>query len=364
MSRSAWALTLLATLCLVARAGAATSRPPEAPLVGVDAPPPPPPPEYLRHEEAGVRIAYHPATRERVRRLMHQAPRIRRELAVAVGREVLGRLELRVALDPSDLARLVPEPIRRASGEGSRAAVPEGLIALSEHALVVLAGGAHVGGDLETAVRRGMAYLAIDEVTARAAPRWLSIGFAVDFAAGDELGRARALWWAALSGALAPIAELDDRLETASVGSLAAAQAADAVRFLRGRGEGVPFARLLEALGAGESFEHATRSVYDAGLLDLERAWRGEVARRRGFVPTLLGGLAVGLGTALCALGWQRLRRRRSAESAAPAGERRKATRRSQGQRGQRSRTAKALPLPPDAGLPRISHKGRWHTLH
>ena len=94
------ALVLLATALALAgpRASAATHRPYDAPSAqGSRSVVPPLPTGYLEHQEAGVTFAYHPSAHERVRASIATVMRTRAAMTEELGREVLPKLEIRVA---------------------------------------------------------------------------------------------------------------------------------------------------------------------------------------------------------------------------------------------------------------------------
>jgi hypothetical protein len=101
------------------------------------------------------------------------------------------------------------------------------------------------------------------------------------------------------------------------------------------------------------------------------RAGRDAGARRRGFLPVLVGSLLL-LGLIVAgALGVQRLRVRRPA--APPAPHRRLRAAPETRHRPARASTAQLVATlgarhrgetDGDAGIPKVEHNGQWHTLH
>ncbi|MEZ4444277.1 MAG: hypothetical protein R3B72_34710 [Polyangiaceae bacterium] len=357
-------LALLVALVAPVVAASPDARPAEAPLVAQPPDVPTLPPEYLLHDEAGIRFAYHPSARERVRMLIEDAGPVRAELSERLGRAVLANVEVRMARGSSDFERIVPG----GSEQG------QSMLAFGQLRLLVMSLRAtpSAGRDVRAAFRRGMAYLALDEVVGlHAAPRWFRLGFALDFSGVDSLARARALWWASMERRLIPLVDLDWHL-AGGVGSdsLAAAEAADFVDFLSSADFAEDaFPRLLETteqiareqpdLGTA-ALEAGLARVYQGDAASLEGAWREDFAKHRAFLPVLLGGTALWVAIALAVQLRRRLRRSRPEPRPAPPEKPRR-----------RRRSRRSLrPLPPprvdhgEVDVPKVSHDGRWHTLH
>ncbi len=337
-------------------------RPYEAPLLGADSEIPPLPPEYLAEEVSGIRFAYHPSARDRTRALIEAAVGVRSELVAQLGSVVLESMDVRIAVGSADFSRIVPTRSPRGSG----------VVAFTEQSLLVIglhASGPSSSGDARLAFRRGMALLALDEVTgAQALPRWFRIGHALHFSGEGGMARARSLWWASMQQRLVPLVDLDWYLfDRASYQSVAAAEATDFLRFLLEGDRAHSMSRLCEEVRAGHSFEQALRTAYQNDASGLEQAWREDIARHRAFLPILLGStglwVLVALGLALRRR-WQR-KASQSIEVAeiTPAREsKRLALRLDQRKRKRGARPP--TPEPPTPEVPKVSHNGRWHTLH
>lgn len=329
-------------------------RPAEAPLFGRIPELPPLPPEYLTREVEGMILSYHPLARERVRWLAEAAPELRRRLSEELGHPVLGEMVIRVAVGPSDVARILP------------AGAPEGqeTVALVEASTLILALPSASVDDAQVmaAFRRGMAHLALDEAGGTGGlPLWLRTGYALRIAAHGEPERSRALWWASVQERVIPLIDLDFYLEDGGFDSVAAAESVDFVRFLAEGDRAEAFAHLIRRRRAGESFEAAVAQAYQSDLAGLERAWRLELARHRTFIPVLLG--SFGLWALLATAALIAKRRRRPAEpeavqeDAPPPRRRRRTDRRPRIPVG-------AIESAETEAVPKVSHDGRWHTLH
>jgi hypothetical protein len=378
MSRApprALALALLALACVAAPrasagalrvydAGPSSAGPSDAPAPRAIVPPAPP--QYLTENLGWLKLVYHPSTRDRVRPLIGRAAGIRAELGALLGREaLLTPVEVRIAAAPAELDRLAPRPI-----EGATTAA-----AFGELRLAVISAASRLAldpPDLDSAFRHQLAHLALDEASGGAAlPRWLHEGFAVHAAGERSALRAQTLCLASLRGRLVPLSELDALLEQESPeATIAGAQAADFARFLLQPDRQARFGDFIERARSGEPSAEALARSYGSGLAELELAWRGNMARRYGFVPVLAGTLVV-LGLFIGgALAVRRMRTRR----AHPLSPRRKLRPdpppRPRPPRPTTSPIVAARGARPrgdadsDPDVPKVEHDGRWYTLH
>lgn len=288
--RAAIAALLCAALLCVGRSAARADdlRPPDAPRAGSKiAEPPPLPAEYCDVDEDGIRFAYHPSTRERLRPLFDRVGAIRSALAAATGADVLRRVEVRVAAVREVMGQLAPGPVPPAAAS----------VAFFEQRMVVMSVVSPSSSsplDVESALEHALAHIALDEATGGAAlPAWFHEGFAIH-AEGGDASRTRALVDAAVSGRMPTLDELS-RADLAS--ELDRAHAGDFVRFLEGGAAASKEAALpvlLRLSKEREPFDGAL--VFAAGAPDrptLEARWRADRARRYAFVPVLLGMLGV-----------------------------------------------------------------------
>jgi Peptidase MA superfamily len=364
------ALFAIVVLALPRPASAREQRPWDAPALDPDHRSAPPlPPEYVKEDEQGIRIAYQPSTRDRVRSLHAGAVAIRAELSAALGREVLATVEIRVAASPSEMARLAPT--EQLSGYATA-------VAFGELRLVVMSALSPLSLDtpnLEGWLRHALAHVALDEVLDhKPIPRWLHEGFAAHFSGEDGAARAEALCLAALGKGLLGLPEIDAQFPAeAPQGSLAFAEAADFARFLASTPRRERFTDLLGRVRAGEDFRPALAGAYGADPEQVELGWRREMARRYSFVPVLAGATLLWAVVALVVTGRRIRAQRRRARALArrDAGDRQTritlAAVRTPA-RGPRGRVLDdepmGEPLPPDPEVPKVEHGGRWYTLH
>ncbi len=360
-----WAVPLLTLLALLTCAGGSGAgphtRPYIAPLVGDDARIPPLPPEYRTEDIAGIRFAYHPSARDRVRALLDDAEEVRSELSELCAEAVLGSVEVRVAYGSADLERVLPAEAPRASD----------VVALSEAGLIVLSLQAtpSTAGDVRASFRRAMALLALDEVAGREGmPRWFRIGFARHFARADVLARTRTLWWASMRQKLLPLVDLDHHIgERAVPGTVAEAQAADFVRYLLEPPLRASFPSLLASVRAGDDFEAALEATYQMDRLSLENAWREDIAKHKAFLPVLAAATGSWLLIAL-AVRWRRRSRPQplddEPEPDAPKKKKKKVKVVAIAQHAKRREMERGSAQLPEPEVPKVSHNGRWHTLH
>lgn len=350
------AVALLAAALLAPGSARAWPRPHDAPAVDAARPVPEVTPEYASVEEAGIRLVYHPQARDRAHTLLVRALALRTELTQVLGRDVLPAVEIRVAAAPAQLSGLSPAEIT-----GSAAA-------FRHHHLVVMSLEAALGGEppnLEERLRHELAHLGLDEaVGGHDLPRWFHEGFAADFSGEDGAARAEALTVAALQERLLGLREVDARFPEGAPGpSLALAQAADFVRFLRTRPDHARFTLLIEHLRAGVPLDRALPSSLGADLDTIELSWRKDLARRYSFVPVFAGAtllwVVVAAGISL------RRRRQAAAERESPleAAER-LSLHDLPGPLLPEDPTDLAQAMPPDPEVPKVEHGGRWYTLH
>jgi hypothetical protein len=376
------ALVLLATALALAgpRASAATHRPYDAPSAqGSRSVVPPLPTGYLEHHEAGVTFAYHPSAHERVRASIATVMRTRAAMTEELGREVLPKLEIRVAAVPEEMRSLGPT-------EDVPSYAPA--VVFSKERLVVTSLGSPRSlepTDLATTLRHALAHAALDEAADhKPVPLWLHEGYAVHVAGDAAAMRAEALVVATLKKRLIPLAALESSFPPdAPETSLAYAEAADLVRFLTDKPRRASFAAAVERVRAGEPFERALAAAYDADLATIEQSWRKDLGRRHGFLPVFLVGASVWALAALVIFLRRAAERRKLspaepprkparvlvAEAAPPAEPSRIETRERApasvpSLRVSMEREGRGKPMVPETDVPKVEHDGDWHTLH
>jgi hypothetical protein len=334
-------------------------------------------PASFNTRDAGwIHFAYPPSTRERVEPLIRDADKIRAELAVRLGQQVLRKVHVRIARTPGEMTTLAPEGApypKYAAG-----------VAYSEIGLILLTlTPVHPNAldDVGEVFRHELAHVALGDAVgdSRRVPYWFNEGLAVHLSGESSLLRLRTLWAATLSGRLIPLERLDANFPADAIAAdLAYAESADVVRFLLRQQERERFPRLIERVHDGESFQAALRDAYGLDFVSLEYEWREEIARKYSFWPVLFSGTIVWLGVlALFVIAWQKRRRKskRTLEQWA-----KEEARVEQGAAaamaprvhivlpGQQAAEAPELPAianaPIEAEVPKVEHEGQWHTLH
>jgi hypothetical protein len=415
--RVAAAFLALALLTLSIGASGRELRPYDAPRIDAEhITVPPLPLEYHTDEEAGIVLSYQPSTGERVRPLAAHIAAIRAELSTSLGREVLSRVEIRVAASPSEMARLAPmEQIPSYATA----------VAFSQARLLVMSASSPVSldpPDLGTWLGHELAHLALDEALGgQPVPRWFHEGYAVHFSGEDAALRAEMLAVAALQRRILDLRDLE-RLFPAEPPqrSIAYAEAADFARFLAAPPNRERFIDMLTKIRSGEacqsglscqgSFEAAVAAAYGESFDQVELHFRKAMARRYSFVPvlsvaTLLWVLVFaaviirrrrsrrallvpsrirGVETSRRAAIPGQLGRRSSVSDGAPRGRSTAASLSATGSvhvesgtgaptvGARRARTGRGAAyepvaddsVPPDPEVPKVEHDGRWYTLH
>jgi hypothetical protein len=291
---------------------------------------------------------------------MTQSDEIRSALSVALGEPVLSSVDVRVAVGTSDFERVVPPGTPRGSGP----------VAISQARLLVigLPSGPLSTSKVSESFRRGLAHLALDEVAGyNHLPRWIRVGFALHFSTGATLARSRALFWASLERRMLPLTDLDHHLKDRSDhDSVAAAQAADFVRYLIEEDESGEAWPLLVHAAQDEALPAAVRTAYQRSAGSLEQEWREDVAKHKAFMPILGAGTALWVLLAAAVQLRQRLRSRK--EEGEERGKKKKKKRGRPKPKMVRHGKSKRRRAPstqiPEPEVPKVSHNGRWHTLH
>jgi uncharacterized protein (TIGR03382 family) len=160
---------------------------------------------------------------------------------------------------------------------------------------------------------------------------------------------------------------------------VAYAQAADLVRFLVRRQDQQRFGALVRRMSKGQSFDQALRDAYGTDVASLELEWLEDVKKRYTYWPIVTSGVVIWVGMiGLIAWVWRRRRRRSQATLERWSREEAAADSLAQQQRLMAesrpvhiviARSNQAAPSSlqgrfPEPDVPKIEHKGDWHTLH
>lgn len=346
------------------------------------------PPDFETRDGGWIRFAFPSSDRAKVQGIIHDADDVRGSLSSELGADVLGRVEVRVARTPTEMAALSPPdmpPPRYAAA-----------VAYARMRLVVLSMEAPQSAelpDLAQSFRHELAHVALYDATAgRAVPRWFNEGYAIHASGESSLLRARTLWSATLSKRLLPLSDIERGFPTdGDQAAIAYAESADFLRFLLRRQDRGRFRRMVGRVASGQPFEGALRDAYSSNLRGLEYEWREQLDERYSYVPVFLGGGMLWLLVfVVVGVGWYRRRRRHKVTLQRWAQEEAMAeARQSIGADVLRIKLiprprapisvlsnaggTEALPVPPPpvsrrvlgtTDVPKIEHDGRWHTLH
>lgn len=268
------------------------------------------PAEFSRHDAGWLKLSYHPSLEARLRVLRREAEGVRQELREALGPNVLTEVDVRVLRTPEEMARFFPPGSRPPKYAAGLAFPGYHLVLMTEEP--VHAGSRH---ELLEVFHHELAHIALaDALGAGSVPRWFNEGFAIH-ESGEALGdRLQTLGMASLGRRLMPLAELSRTFPEDETGaSIAYAQAADIVRYLRKDGQEARFRDVLTRVAQGQEFKAALADAYSADLMTIESEWLEDVARRYSFWPILLGGSTLWIfGLGLLVAGYVRRRKRAS----------------------------------------------------
>lgn len=372
----------LVALCLAASPapGAAAPQPP-APAVTLPPPPARLPAGYDIESHGEVRWTYPARAAHLAQTLIRATPEIWAALGHDLGQPLPPALDIRIAVNPDDMAKLAG---RALPDYASGVAFPaEGLVLLS-----LTAPETWLRPDMRQLLTHELAHVALHRaVGGQPVPRWFTEGVAIHEAGERSIARIRTLWTGAVQRRLIGV----DRLSAAfprqhGQVDLAYAQSADLVRYmLDGSDERARFRRLIGLLREGRGFDTAIQGAYKVSLGYLEREWRGQIQRRYGRWPSVLIGLTGIWGLAALALifGYFRARRHhhatlqqwalqeadQDAALAAPAVAQAVPPPPPRLQAQPVSAVDRLLERPPlgreaDPEIPTVQHEGQQHTLH
>jgi hypothetical protein len=340
---------------------------------------------YVRERHGDVTWEFHELARS-VARDLQEAHRTEWPRVVAeLGAEVDGALTIRIGRNPEEMAALAPRrapPPPYASG-----------VAYPHRGLVLLTLAAPETWerpDVESVLVHELSHVALHRaVNGHPVPRWFTEGVAIYQAREHSFERVQTLWNGTASGTLLPMRRLEAGFpaEPHRV-SLAYAQSADFVRWLRARDDGeARFHELIRRLRTGQSFENGLEVTYSISPGSLEIEWLDGLSERFQAWPLLLGGSGLwGIAVVLVVLGY--VRRKRQSRAKLREWEAEEASLDESEDESDDTPVVvqrpplTALPLirddedrellyvvPPEprfreTGVPTVEHDGRSHTLH
>lgn len=273
---------------------------------------PPSPAGFAQRIEGEVRWDYPEAAAalvdELVIALRTDWPRIEREL----GADVADALVIRIGRDPEEMSALAP-PLAPPPAYAVGVAYPASGLVL----LTLSAPETWERPDVPQVLAHELSHVALHRAAGgHPVPRWLTEGLAIHQARERSFERVQTLWDATVRGTLIPLDDLSRSFPSRPHQvSVAYAESADFVEWLRRRGDGDrQFAELVSRMARGQPFETAVSQTWSAGIGQLEHEWRAGLAERYGALPLLLGtGVIWALIAILVVLAW--LRRRRDARA-------------------------------------------------
>lgn len=320
--------------------------------------------------------------------LIQEAQAFRMEVSLRLGQQVLSKVRVRLAEDPSQMATLAPTGAPYPNYAVGVAYGKLGLILLTN--TPVHANSEH---DLLATFRHELAHLALEEaVQGNSVPLWFNEGLAVHLSRERAFGRTQTLWTAVVSGNLLPLADIEHHFPDDIVGvPLAYAQSADVVRYLLRQEDQTRFRSLISRLRKGQTFSSAMSDSYGLDDYTLERVWRAEAESRYTIWPVLMSGTLVwGGAIVLSVFAWRRKKRREektlrrwAREEALDELRRLRAL--TEKEHPMASMGAAVTAPPPasaasasgavpdqqgpvlnwgEGSVPRVEHEGSWHTLH
>ncbi len=243
--------------------------------------------------------------------------------------------------------------------------------------------------DVDSVLAHELSHIALHRaVGGNPTPRWFTEGVAIHQAHEKSFERVQTLWGATVGGRLLTFAQLDGGFPSnPNRVSLAYAQSADFVDWLRGRPNGAAKLRdVIRRVRDGQRFQTALERTYSASMTRLEIDWHDSLSERFQALPLLFGsgGLWV-FAALLIVIAYARRRRKDREKFAEWATEERAAAATAQALLALQVSEARHTtgpsptepdeeldvifvvppePLGPDVGVPTVEHGGRSHTLH
>lgn len=362
-------------------AGESSARPRsvDAPVTSVKLELAPLPADFETRDGGWIQLAYPRDLEHWAAPLLEEANAFREMARARFGADVLGRVQVRLGVDPAQMAELAPVNAPYPKYAVGVAYSRAGLVLLTAEPL-------HPASDhdLRAVLRHELAHVALhDALGGRHVPLWFNEGVAIHLARENAFARTRALWTATVSGNLISLRDLDARFPSDIVGvPLAYAQAADVVRFLLRQQDEERFSLLIRRVARGQSFDRALYDAYGMDLYGLELQWHEDVDSRYSLWPVLLSGSMIwGGAVVLVVVAWRRNRKRMretlarwAKDEAREDARRERLLREIAAEKARVEEPQAAAPtdsaeivMPPprrDTPVPQVEHDGRWHTLH
>ncbi|MCA9604792.1 MAG: hypothetical protein KC619_04330, partial [Myxococcales bacterium] len=156
--------------------------------------------------------------------------------------------------------------------------------------------------DVDTVLVHELSHVALHRaVDGHPTPRWFTEGMAIHQAHERSFERVRTLWGATVGGRLMGFDQLSRGFPRSHTGvSLAYAQSADFVEWLRGREDGAAKLHdVIRRVRSGQSFTTALERTYTASMTRLEIDWHDDLGERFRALPLLFGSGALWVFAAL-----------------------------------------------------------------
>lgn len=383
-ARSSLGWFLAASLAALSSTAHAQDRPGDVAEVAPDVELPAPPDGFQVEQIGDVRWEYPRQASDVAERLqgVYRAewPRLTAEL----GGTIEDRVVIRIGRNHAEMSALAPArapPPDYASG-----------VAYPHRGLVLITltePSTNEQVDADAVLVHELSHVALHRaVDGNPVPRWFTEGMAIHQAHERSFDRVQTLWGATVGGRLMGFDQLSRDFPRSPTGvSLAYAQSADFVDWLRGRQDGAAKLHdVIRRVREGQSFTTALERTYSASMTRLEIDWHDDLGERFRALPLLFGSGALWVFAALLIVVAYARRRRKDREKLEEWAEEERAAlaaaRALVATQGSATRTS-AGPSPTDpendevevlyvvppepgrqAGVPTIVHEGRSHTLH
>ena len=334
---------------------------------------PEPPDGFLTERRGPVQWVFPASATSLVRDLQSGYQATWREVTAPLGGTIEDTLEIRIGVNPSEMAALAPESAPPPGYAVGVAYPARGLVLLS-----LTAPETWEFPDLERVLTHELSHIALFRaVRGRSVPRWFVEGLAITQAGENDLTRVRTLWTATLSDQLLPLEALSGAFPSRPYAvNVAYAQSADLVDFLLSQKYGArSFRALLKSLREGSRFEDSVLASYHESLPSVERRWRRRLEERFSTLPLIFSGTGVWLlATLLLVAAYVRRRRRHRSEIARMAEEESAQARmfarveqtveRKLGTDAEGEAVVYVPISSGDLDVPTVEYEGQNHTLH